>query len=215
MGIPNPLSLQQPDLGGLSANNSDRSDSVIEALPGTFIVRCTVTFKINSSGQRPAPHVLTLDVTVPKPDSFVATGLGVSTPLGQDCPITLQVRQGGEDAGYTSSAFAQEKITNLKIFDYQGNATPQNFDWEPTNANAPLADRFALAGGTGRIVDLKYYDDANRTGYATRPVGDTLETLTQGVRIKFTYADGTIDYADLGSTAFTFKKSGANAYEVD
>jgi hypothetical protein len=201
--------------GPMSATNSDSTETVVEALPGSFSVRCSITFKRMSDGSRPDPITLSLDVVVPKPDGATITGLGQATQLGTDYPITFQVTQGGQPSGYIKG-FAQEQATNLKLFDYQGNATSYaDSGWSPASPDDPLAGRFTIKDG-GRIVDLKNYNDENGAGYANRLVGEKLETLTQEVRIKFTYADGTVDYASLGKVNFTYKKAaGDSMYEID
>lgn len=200
--------------GMLSSTNTTPTQFVFEAIPGTFEIRCTIGLSGNILNPFPSPIVLTKTVIVPKPDGYTVTGTGVPTPLGSNCIITFHITQGG-NATFYIAGFAQEKIKNLELYDYAGvvYAQPADTDWIPTGPGAPYADRYTISGGT--IVDKKLYDDGNRAGYATRPNGDTLETLDQDIRIKFTYPDGSVDHANLPSRSFIFKKSGANSYEID
>lgn len=198
----------------VSGTNTTPTQTVFEAIPGTFEVRCTIGLSGNILNPFPSPIVLTKTVVVPKPDGYTVTGTGVPTPLGSDCVITFHVTQGGNQTFYIAG-FAQEKIRNLEAYDYTGHvfARAPDTNWTPTGPGDPLADRYTISGGT--IVDKKMYNDENGAGYATRPNGDTLQTLDQDIRIKFTYPDGSVDYANLPSRSFIYKKSGASSYEVD
>ncbi len=121
--------------------------AVPEPWPGTFDVRCTLTYRVY-----PLPAtttVLSTTVTIAPPDGYrIVAGLKTPTPVGSGIAVVFQVTAGGQDCGPYLGGTAQEWIWNKWLYGvYIGNDT----DWSPPVGQPDPA--FQLQHG--QIIDVK------------------------------------------------------------
>lgn len=193
---------------------------VIEDMPGTYDVRCTIQYQDGMC------NVVTVvpqtSVTVPDPSDSVINNkpscLGVPTLATSVAPdaqgqngasgvtVEFAIKAGdmivGE--GLNSNFTVQEKLTNKRILGVAADDT----DWVPTGPDWRLYMSETL------IEDFKYVGNSPDGPFGVAAVGDPFYTLTQSLRIQVNDYCGNLKTYPIGSHSFTLTKVSATQWQL-
>lgn len=186
--------------------NNSASITVVEPWVGTFVVKCTVSYRNGMGGAQLTLDSNLLTITIPPPDGFnpaAAFGTAVATTGSMTCvfPVTCQ--------GNTCnpSGTAQELITN-KFAPYALDQHPaDDTDWTP----AAASPSFYLAAGA--ITDVK--QSLVPASWANIPINSVFYSFTQKMRIIVADSCGNINAYDLGSINLQRRKVSATEWTVE
>lgn len=185
--------------------------TVFEPWPGTYLVKCTVSFGVGSGGgNAQTVDSNTLVITVLKPDGFKVTS-GLKVPADNNSTITVvyTITCGGTTSNGNVGT-AQELITN-KTAPY---STPTHPPDDPAWTPAASSPTFYLSGGSNFICDLKgtYLGSTN---WSTIPVGAVFYTFTQNNQIIMSDACGNTNTYPLGSVKLQRRKVSATQWQIE
>jgi hypothetical protein len=191
--------------GAMTERNTGPSQWVSEFYPGSFQIRCTITYGPSPvTGITPKPEYPKLDITIPPPDGVrIAAGDGVSVPIGEDIDVIFAITCKDEDV-CDAIGLAQERISNVR--DYKGRIIPFEYVWGPLSPHP----RFYLSGNA--IVDIK--------GYTPKPLWFdlplvTFETATQELRLVITDPCGNQTAYPLGTFTVKWVKDSKTTYRLE
>jgi hypothetical protein len=189
--------------GAMTERNAGPSQWVSEFYPGSFQIRCTITYHpMPVSGVTPPQESPTLSITIPPPDGVrIAAGDGVSIPIGEDIDVIFAITCKDEDV-CDAIGDPEERLSNIR--DHLDRPKPYPVHW------IPPGPRFYLSGGA--IVDVK--------GFRHRPVWFTLpegpfETGTQELRLVITDPCGNKTAYPLGTIHVKWVKDSKTTYHLE
>lgn len=169
-----------------------------ESRPGTWAMRITITYGINSGGQMHPPTVINTSVTIAPATKFTFAG-GFNTPANLGDPIFALYQVEGADrpcGPYLVGCVIQEKLTNKELPNPPFTTNPaDDANFQPEQA----ADEFHLEENI--VHDEKTFNPEG-PWYEQLAVGGTAYECDQALRLKYIDPCGVTQYIDLGTFHF-------------